>query len=83
MRRLGARAERVTAKIIGGASMFGNLIPAGGINIGERNIAAVRDVLADARVPIVGRGHRRATTVAACFCTCSPDGSNGAESRVS
>jgi len=29
------------------------LIPAGGINIGERNVAAVRDVLADAHVPIV------------------------------
>ena len=53
MHRLGARAERVIAKIVGGASMFGNLIPAGGINIGERNIAAVRDVLADTKVPIV------------------------------
>jgi chemotaxis protein CheD len=48
MHRLGARAERVTAKIVGGASMFGNLIPAGGINIGERNVVAVRDALDDA-----------------------------------
>lgn len=53
MRRLGARVERVSAKIVGGASMFANLIPAGGINIGERNIAAVRDALAGAKVPIV------------------------------
>jgi chemotaxis protein CheD len=53
MKRLGASIERIKAKIIGGASMFGNLIPAGGINIGERNIIAVRDVLAGAGVPIV------------------------------
>ncbi len=50
---LGARADRVHAKIAGGASMFASLIPAGGINIGERNIAAVRDALAKASIPIV------------------------------
>jgi chemotaxis protein CheD len=49
----GARPERIRAKIIGGASMFGNLIPNGGINIGERNIAAVRASLATLSVPIV------------------------------
>src|SRR5215211_7979377 len=53
MGALGARKERMSAKIVGGASMFANLIPAGGINIGERNVAAVRDVLAEARIPIV------------------------------
>jgi chemotaxis protein CheD len=53
MRRLGASLERVRAKIVGGASMFGSLIPSGGINIGERNVIAVREVLAEARVPIV------------------------------
>jgi len=53
MRLLGARAERVRAKIVGGASMFGNLIAAGGINIGERNIVAVRGVLSGAKIPIV------------------------------
>ena len=53
MGRLGARLERVTAKIIGGASMFANLIPAGTINIGERNIAAVREALRKRKVPIV------------------------------
>lgn len=53
MRLLGATRERVRAKIVGGASMFANLIPAGGINIGERNIAAVRGVLSEAKVPIV------------------------------
>jgi chemotaxis protein CheD len=53
MRRLGANQERVRAKIVGGASMFGNLMPPGGINIGERNVNAVREVLAVANVPIV------------------------------
>jgi len=50
---LGAKRERVRAKIVGGASMFGNLIPAGGINIGERNIVAVRGALSEAQIPIV------------------------------
>jgi chemotaxis protein CheD len=49
----GARPERIHAKIVGGASMFANLIPNGGINIGERNIAAVRASLAAVSVPIV------------------------------
>jgi chemotaxis protein CheD len=53
MQRLGARGDRIRAKIVGGASMFGNLIPSGGINIGERNVAAVREVLAASMVPIV------------------------------
>jgi chemotaxis protein CheD len=34
--------------------MFANLLPAGGINIGERNVIAARDALAHANVPIVG-----------------------------
>ncbi len=53
MRLLGAKPERVRAKIVGGASMFATLIPAGGINIGERNIAAVRGALSEVKIPIV------------------------------
>jgi chemotaxis protein CheD len=53
MRTLGASVERMSAKIVGGASMFGALIPSGGINIGERNVLAVREVLAEVKVPIV------------------------------
>lgn len=53
MRQLGARPERVTAKIVGGASMFGALVPNGGVNIGERNVMAAREALATARLPIV------------------------------
>jgi len=45
MRKLGANG-RITAKIAGGSSMFGSLLPGGGINMGERNIAATRDALA-------------------------------------
>jgi chemotaxis protein CheD len=63
MRLLGGRVERIRAKIVGGASMFGNLIPSGGINVGERNIAAVRGVLSQAKIPIiaedVGSDHGR------------------------
>jgi chemotaxis protein CheD len=54
MAKLGARIGRIHAKIAGGASMFGALLPAGGINIGERNVIAVREVLASVNVPIVG-----------------------------
>lgn len=53
MRRRGASAD-IRAKIAGGASMFASLIPAGGINMGERNAAATRQALQDAGVPLVG-----------------------------
>lgn len=43
----------VTAKIVGGASMFGSLLPGSGINMGERNVAATRMALETARIPIV------------------------------
>jgi chemotaxis protein CheD len=54
MRRLGASRRRVRAKIAGGASMFSNLMTRGAINIGERNVTAVRTVLTAAKIPIVG-----------------------------
>lgn len=53
MRDLGASTTRIRAKIVGGASMFGNVLASGGINIGDRNVSAVRDALAKSRVPIV------------------------------
>ena len=52
MRRRGASQE-ITAKIAGGASMFASLIPAGGINMGERNAVATRQALVDAGLPLV------------------------------
>ena len=53
MRVLGTRHARVSAKIVGGASMFGQLAGGTGINIGERNVQATRDALAAAGVPIL------------------------------
>ena len=52
MRRLGASA-RISAKIAGGASMFGQLVNGTGINVGERNIVATREALAAAKIPLV------------------------------
>jgi len=58
MQKLGALPGRVRAKIAGGASMFSNFSSSngggGGINIGERNVAAVREALAARRIEIVG-----------------------------
>lgn len=54
MRRLGAELRRIRAKIAGGASMFGNLVGPAGINIGERNVIAVRAALDRAGIPVVG-----------------------------
>ena len=45
MTRLGADATRIRAKLVGGASMFANLLPTGGINIGDRNVTAARRAL--------------------------------------
>lgn len=54
MRALGASdAARISAKIVGGASMFSALIGGTGINVGERNIAATREVLAGAGIPLI------------------------------
>ncbi|HEX5003736.1 MAG TPA: chemotaxis protein CheD [Gemmatimonadales bacterium] len=50
----GARASRVTARIAGGAAMFTNLQPAGTIQMGERNLVAVRSALAHHSIPLVG-----------------------------
>lgn len=55
MRGLGMRSTAsVSAKLAGGASMFGALIGNSGINVGERNVLATREVLAQAGIPIVG-----------------------------
>jgi chemotaxis protein CheD len=53
MHALGTRNARVSAKIVGGASMFGQLVSSTGINIGERNVLATREALSAAGVPIL------------------------------
>jgi len=50
----GARAARITARLVGGASMFTNLQPAGTIQMGERNLVAVRAALVHHGIPLVG-----------------------------
>lgn len=50
----GARASRITARIAGGASMFTNLQPSGTIQMGERNLVAVRAALTHHSIPLVG-----------------------------
>ncbi|MEZ4412624.1 MAG: chemotaxis protein CheD [Gemmatimonadales bacterium] len=50
----GARAGHITARIAGGASMFANLQPSGTIQMGERNVVAVRTALTHHGIPLVG-----------------------------
>jgi len=45
MRELGASPARVTARLVGGASMFTGLQPPGTIQMGERNVHAAREAL--------------------------------------
>lgn len=62
MKKQGAWGKPV-AKIVGGASMFGSLLPSGGINMGERNAEATHRALRAAGIPLVGEdiggGHGR------------------------
>lgn len=51
MESMGASASRLRSKIAGGATMFA--IQSDKFNIGERNIAAVKKVLSDLRIPII------------------------------
>ena len=51
MTSLGANPQRVTARVVGGAAMFGNMVPAGSIQMGERNLVACRRTL---NIPVVG-----------------------------
>jgi chemotaxis protein CheD len=54
MRALGVtQTSRINAKIVGGASMFGQLVNGTGINVGERNIAATKEALVAAGIPLI------------------------------
>jgi chemotaxis protein CheD len=53
LRAIGSRGTLV-AKLVGGASMFRSLMNAPGMNVGERNIAAAREVLRSSGIPIEG-----------------------------
>ena len=50
----GAKRQRITARLAGGASMFAALATPGTIQMGERNLVAARQVLNSHGVPLVG-----------------------------
>ena len=50
---LGADPRRLSAKLVGGASMFSQLVTPGTIQMGERNLLAARNALRSAAIPIV------------------------------
>lgn len=54
MSALGADPRRMVARLVGGASMFANLVPAGSIQMGDRNVIASREVLNQLAIPITG-----------------------------
>jgi len=51
---LGAERSRITARLVGGASMFTALQPPGTIQMGERNVAATREALHRHGLRLVG-----------------------------
>lgn len=51
---LGATRSRITARLVGGASMFTALQPPGTIQMGERNVSAVREALHRHRLRLIG-----------------------------
>jgi len=53
MAALGADRHRLVARLVGGAAMFSNLVPAGSIQMGDRNVIAVREVLNQMAIPVV------------------------------
>ncbi len=54
MHDLGASTPRLTARLIGGASMFSALQPPGTIQMGERNVHAARDALHRSGIRLTG-----------------------------
>jgi chemotaxis protein CheD len=50
----GARPERVTGRLAGGASMFASLAPPGTLQMGERNLVASRQALSANGVRLIG-----------------------------
>jgi chemotaxis protein CheD len=53
MAALGADPRRLVARLVGGASMFANLVPAGSMQMGDRNVIASREVLNQLAIPII------------------------------
>jgi len=54
MENAGAERNRITARLVGGAAMFRALITESLLNMGARNLVAVREALAREGIDIVG-----------------------------
>lgn len=54
MERLGADRSRIRARLVGGATMFSDLLPANQLHMGERNVRASRAALKEEGIAIVG-----------------------------
>ena len=52
MGALGAERTRITARLVVGASMFGNRSPSGAVQMGERNVVSSRQVLQEQGIAI-------------------------------
>jgi chemotaxis protein CheD len=55
MEAKGAKRSRMTAKIAGGAKMFSFQNNSSLVNVGDRNVEAVKKVLAELRIPILAQ----------------------------
>lgn len=53
MEKLGASKHRITAKLVGGASMFKNLIEPDTLSMGQRNIEAAKKTLNEHKIKIL------------------------------
>jgi chemotaxis protein CheD len=54
MLALGAQRNRIIAKIVGGACMFESSMFDSAMNIGRRNSEAVKEILSEEKIPIIG-----------------------------
>lgn len=50
----GGRRTRLRARLVGGATMFPELLAPGVSSLGSRNLAAVREILGDHGIPVIG-----------------------------
>jgi chemotaxis protein CheD len=67
---LGGRPSRLEAVLVGGASMFA--VSGSSLEVGQRNEAAVRDILAAKRIPVLATatGGKKGRTIRVDAATC-------------
>lgn len=54
MEALGAERSRLGARLVGGATMFSDLLPPDQPHMGERNVRAAREALSEQGIAVVG-----------------------------